>query len=576
MDTRAGPVARQTKYAGLTAADGRRRRLLFRLCQPLRRGRSRPRRDRAGRLRRLARRARPAGRAHALPARSGRADRRAGRVLREDERGLYVEGRLAPGVARAREVHDADEDRRARRAVDRLPRPSGRAATPGPGVRRILEADLWEISVVTFPDAARGARHRRQAPSRRLPDETGTGAPADARGRAGGTRGPGADGQGLRGARRHARRCGTQDDGRPRRSARPPEGSSNVPEDEFDEARTAAGRPKSRRRRRRSATALRRFHEAFEAFKEANDRAHRRDRADGFPADVVTTDKIERINRAMDEQKRVLDELVLKKARPALGRAAARRQPGRTSTRRPSRPISAAATRRGCASWRPRRCPTGAAPMAAISCPTRLDSEIGRGLGAISPIRAIATVRQVSGAVLKKPFAIAGMAAGWVGETDARPQTDDAAARRAALSDDGALRHAGGDRLAARRCGRRYRSLDRERSRHAPLPNRKARPSSPATASTSRRGFLAYPTVDDSGWGWGNIGYVATGVDGAFAGSGPSDTLIDTIYALKAGHRQNATLRDEPQDAGRDPQVQGRRRQLSLAAAGRGRPGGRR
>ncbi len=32
-------------------------------------------------------------------------------------------------------------------------------------------------------------------------------------------------------------------------------------------------------------------------------------------------------------------------------------------------------------------------------------------------------MRQVSGAVLKKPFAITGMATGWVGETDARPQT---------------------------------------------------------------------------------------------------------------------------------------------------------
>lgn len=35
----------------------------------------------------------------------------------------------------------------------------------------------------------------------------------------------------------------------------------------------------------------------------------------------------------------------------------------------------------------------------------------------------MATVRQVSGPVLKKPFALAGMATGWVAETEARPQT---------------------------------------------------------------------------------------------------------------------------------------------------------
>lgn len=34
---------------------------------------------------------------------------------------------------------------------------------------------------------------------------------------------------------------------------------------------------------------------------------------------------------------------------------------------------------------------------------------------------------------------------------------------------------------------------------------------------------------------------MATGVDGALPASNPSDTLIDTIYALKAGYRQNAS-----------------------------------
>src|SRR6185312_15961781 len=55
--------------------------------------------------------------------------------------------------------------------------------------------------------------------------------------------------------------------------------------------------------------------------------------------------------------------------------------------------------------------------------PDETEAEIGRRLAALSPIRAIASVRQVSAAVLKKPFAISGPAVGWVGETAARPQT---------------------------------------------------------------------------------------------------------------------------------------------------------
>src|SRR5690606_13305024 len=56
------------------------------------------------------------------------------------------------------------------------------------------------------------------------------------------------------------------------------------------------------------------------------------------------------------------------------------------------------------------------------------------------------------------------------------------------------------------------------------------------------KGFLDYTKVADSGWSWGSIGYIATGAAGGFKPSGPADTLIDVVYALKAGHRQNGTF----------------------------------
>jgi HK97 family phage prohead protease len=70
--------------------------------------------------------------------------------IREDARGLFVRGRLATEVARAREVLSLMRQG----ALDglsigfRTVRARSEAAS---GVRRILEADLWEISVVTFP-----------------------------------------------------------------------------------------------------------------------------------------------------------------------------------------------------------------------------------------------------------------------------------------------------------------------------------------------------------------------------------------------------------------------------------------
>jgi len=52
-------------------------------------------------------------------------------------------------------------------------------------------------------------------------------------------------------------------------------------------------------------------------------------------------------------------------------------------------------------------------------------------------------------------------------------------------------------------------------------------------------GFMTHPDVPDASWSWGQIGYVATGVDGAFAGG---DALIDLVYALGAEYRANASF----------------------------------
>lgn len=71
-------------------------------------------------------------------------------TLKEDARGLYVEGQFAPGVSKADEVRRLMKAR----ALDGLSigfqtvRSKRDART---GIRYILEADLWEISVVTFP-----------------------------------------------------------------------------------------------------------------------------------------------------------------------------------------------------------------------------------------------------------------------------------------------------------------------------------------------------------------------------------------------------------------------------------------
>jgi HK97 family phage prohead protease len=72
------------------------------------------------------------------------------REVREDARGLFVSGRLMPEVAKAREVLALMRAG----AIDGLSigfrTVRGRTDAKS-GVRRLIEVDLWEISVVTFP-----------------------------------------------------------------------------------------------------------------------------------------------------------------------------------------------------------------------------------------------------------------------------------------------------------------------------------------------------------------------------------------------------------------------------------------
>lgn len=70
--------------------------------------------------------------------------------IREDERGLFVRGRLTNGVGRAREVRELMRSG----AIDGLSigfRTIQSTKDARTGVRHIRKADLWEISVVTFP-----------------------------------------------------------------------------------------------------------------------------------------------------------------------------------------------------------------------------------------------------------------------------------------------------------------------------------------------------------------------------------------------------------------------------------------
>ena len=170
------------------------------------------------------------------------------------------------------------------------------------------------------------------------------------------------------------------------------------------------------------------FMETFEAFREANDERLGEIEKRMGGADPLTEDKVERLSRALDESEKRVERLVLKAMRPALGEAGeegARRSRGAGADEHKAafEAYVRGGDERGFRRLEEKALSSLVGADGGFVVPPETEAEIGRRLVVLSPIRAIAAVRSVSASVLKKPFAIAGAAAGWVGEADARPQT---------------------------------------------------------------------------------------------------------------------------------------------------------
>ncbi len=288
-----------------------------------------------------------------------------------------------------------------------------------------------------------------------------------------------------------------------------------------------------------TAAAFEEFMRTFEHFKDANDQ-RLAEIESRMSADVITTDRVDRINRALDEQKRVLDDLALKSARPALG----------GDIRSPAAGLQHKAAfdayvRSGdltrLKSLEQKSLSVGSDPDGGYLVPTELEQSVNHAVRTVSPIRAIAGIRQVSGSVYKKPFSTTGAETGWVAETAARATTNTPTlaaltfptmelfampAATTALLDDSAVNI---DQWIAEEVRDAFAQQE-----GAAFIN--------GNGTAKPKGFLAYTTVDNASWSWGNIGFLKTGVNGGFAATNPADKIIDLVYTLKAGYRANGTF----------------------------------
>lgn len=271
---------------------------------------------------------------------------------------------------------------------------------------------------------------------------------------------------------------------------------------------------------------------AFEEFKAANDA--RLEAIENKSGDVLLEEKVDRIDRALTEQKSLIERAAL-----------AGRRPGLTADPAVSEHKSAwsAYLRRGDVSaltqFEAKALSVGSDPDGGYVAPPELDRMIESRLKQVSPMRSIATVRTTGANVFKKPISLTAAGTGWVAETGARAQTSTPTLTMLEFPTAELYANLGATQTLLDDSFVNLEDWIASEVEEAFAGQERAAFVN-GDGDNKPRGFLDYDLVAEGSHVWGKIGYIATGVDGGFAAADPVDDLIDLIYTPKTQYRQNA------------------------------------
>lgn len=172
--------------------------------------------------------------------------------------------------------------------------------------------------------------------------------------------------------------------------------------------------------------------------------------------------------------------------------------------------------------------------------PEQVDTEISRVLGTMSAMRGLARVVSVGGATFKRLHNVGGSTSGWVGEEEARDETNtpkfkmleyptmELYAQPGATSsmlEDGSF------------------DVESWLADEVAIEFSEQEGAAFITGDGIKkpRGILSYTAKANGSQSFGELGFIASGASGNFASSNPSDKLIDLVHSLKRGYRMNAS-----------------------------------
>jgi HK97 family phage major capsid protein len=281
---------------------------------------------------------------------------------------------------------------------------------------------------------------------------------------------------------------------------------------------------------REGAPATDAFARVFAEFRAANDA--RLAAIEAGRADVLIEEKVDRIDRALVEQKAAIDRIARSQNRPGIG------EPPLSAQRSAWNAYLRRGDEAALAQIETKALSVGSGPDGGYVAPPELDRLIEQRLIAVSPMRAIATVRTTGANVFRKPISTAQAAVGWAAETGARAPTAtpvltalefptaelyaNVAATQTLLDDA----YVNVEAWIAEEVEQAFAGQERAAFVSGDGVNKP-------------KGFLAYDKIADASHAWDKVGFVVSGAAGAFAATNPVDRLLDLAYAPRAEFRQN-------------------------------------
>lgn len=265
-------------------------------------------------------------------------------------------------------------------------------------------------------------------------------------------------------------------------------------------------------------------------------------------SDVVTQDEVKKLTTALEEQKKLVENMRLENNRPIItGPDGEKTQ--LTDEQMEHKKAFHNWFRKGAGEeqlgeLQKKALSVGTDPDGGYTVPVQMETAIDRVITEISEMRNIARVVQVSTASYKKRVSQGGASSGWVGEQGSRPNTDTPTldvleypvmelyanpSATQSILDDSAINI---DQWLADEV-----SIEFAVQEGAAFVN--------GDGAAKPRGFLTYDKVDNDNWEWGKIGRVITGVDGDWADSSSdpgaeTTNIVDLVYSLKPVFRRNA------------------------------------